>query len=104
MRRSDELGFLNGHVPVTGILSAIAVVAALLDGRDAVVLSNEWSASVADAASRAGGAINHQWSKGMEFEAGFRQVLAGRARRPARRTSPSSARSPSCGWRASSRS
>jgi len=71
-----ELGFLNGHVPVTGILSAIAVMAALLDGRDAVVMSNEWSASVATV--QAGGrAVNHQYSKSMEFEAGFRQVLAG---------------------------
>jgi UDP-N-acetyl-alpha-D-muramoyl-L-alanyl-L-glutamate epimerase len=74
--RSAELGFLNGHVPVTGILSAIAVMAALLDGRDAVVMSNEWSASVATV--QAGGrAVNHQYSKSMEFEAGFRQVLAG---------------------------
>src|SRR5205814_1210253 len=73
--RSAELGFLNGHVPVTGILSAIAVMAALLDGRDAVVMSNEWSASVATL--QAGGRpINHQYSKSMEFEAGFRQVLA----------------------------
>ncbi len=44
--RSAELGFLNGHVPVTGILSAIAVLAAVLEDRDAVVMSNEWSASV----------------------------------------------------------
>src|SRR5689334_21104557 len=29
--RSAELGFLNGHVPVTGILSAIAVLAAVLE-------------------------------------------------------------------------
>ena len=28
--RSTELGFLNGHVPVTGIISAIAVMAAVL--------------------------------------------------------------------------
>jgi UDP-N-acetyl-alpha-D-muramoyl-L-alanyl-L-glutamate epimerase len=73
--RSAELGFLNGHVPVTGILSAIAVMAALLDGRDAVVMSNEWSAS-APTLTAGGRAINHQYSKSMEFEAGFRRVLA----------------------------
>ena len=43
--RSRELGYLNGHVPVTGILSAIAVMAAVLGGHDAVVMSNERSAS-----------------------------------------------------------
>jgi UDP-N-acetyl-alpha-D-muramoyl-L-alanyl-L-glutamate epimerase len=74
--RSAELGFRNGHVPVTGILSAIAVMAALLDGRDTVVMSNEWSASVATL--EAGGrAINHQYSKSAEFETGFRAVLDG---------------------------
>jgi UDP-N-acetyl-alpha-D-muramoyl-L-alanyl-L-glutamate epimerase len=73
--RSRELGFLNGHVPVTGILSAIAVMAAALAARDAVVMSNEWSASVATI--QAGGrAINHQYSKSAAFEAAFRGVLA----------------------------
>jgi hypothetical protein len=73
--RSAELGFLNGHVPVTGILSAIAVMAAVLDGRDTVVMSNEWSASSATLEAN-GRAVNHQYSKSAEFEAGFRQVLA----------------------------
>jgi UDP-N-acetyl-alpha-D-muramoyl-L-alanyl-L-glutamate epimerase len=74
--RSRELGFRNGHVPVTGILSAIAVMAGLLAGRDTVVMSNEWSASVATL--EAGGRpVNHQYSKSAAFEDGFRQVLAG---------------------------
>ncbi|HWG02558.1 MAG TPA: hypothetical protein VG164_12025 [Trebonia sp.] len=73
--RSAELGFLNGHVPVTGILSAIAVLAAVLDGRDAVVMSNEWSASV-PTIERDGQPVNHQWSKGAAFESAFRDVLA----------------------------
>jgi UDP-N-acetyl-alpha-D-muramoyl-L-alanyl-L-glutamate epimerase len=73
--RSRELGFLNGHVPVTGIISAIAVMAAALDGRDAVVMSNEWSASVPtmQAGDRA---VNHQYSKSAAFEAALRGVLA----------------------------
>jgi hypothetical protein len=74
--RSAELGFLNGHVPVTGILSAIAVLAAVLDDRDAVVMSNEWSASV-PTLEHAGRPVNHQFSKSEEFEAAFRDVLAG---------------------------
>lgn len=73
--RSKELGFLNGHVPVTGILSAVAILAAVLEGRDAVVMSNEWSASVPTLEYR-GQPVNHQYSKSEAFEAGFRTVLA----------------------------
>ncbi len=73
--RSAELGFRNGHVPVTGIISAIAVMAAALDGRDAVVMSNEWSASI-PTLEAGGRAINHQYSKSAAFEAAFRSVLA----------------------------
>jgi hypothetical protein len=73
--RSRELGFLNGHIPVTGIISAIAVLAAVLQGRDAVVLSNEWSASSATLEVN-GRSINHQYSKSESFEAGFRAVIA----------------------------
>ena len=74
--RSKELGFLNGHVPVTGILSAIAVLAASLDGLSAVVMSNEWSSSI-PTLELADRSINHQYSKSALFEVGFRQVLAG---------------------------
>jgi len=70
VRRSDELGFLNGHVPVTAVITAAAVVAAVLERRDAVVLSNEWSASVPTLVDD-GRAVNHQWSKGEEFERSF---------------------------------
>ncbi len=74
--RSAELGFLNGHVPVTGILSAIALLAAVLEDRDAVVMSNEWSASIPTLEYR-GWPVNHQFSKSDVFEASFRGVLAG---------------------------
>jgi hypothetical protein len=79
--RSAELGFLNGHVPVTGILSAIAVLAAVLEDRDAVVMSNEWSASI-PTLEFDGRPVNHQFSKSEEFEAAFRAVLATSAARP----------------------
>jgi hypothetical protein len=72
--RSAELGFLNGHVPVTGILSAIAVLAAVLDGHDAVVMSNEWSASAGNLVD-GGREVNHQWSKGVGFELAFGRLL-----------------------------
>jgi UDP-N-acetyl-alpha-D-muramoyl-L-alanyl-L-glutamate epimerase len=74
--RSRDLGFRNGHVPVTGIISAIAVLAAVLDGRDAVVMSNEWSASIPTLEVN-GSPVNHQYSKGEAFEGAFREVLAG---------------------------
>jgi hypothetical protein len=73
--RSDELGFFNGHVPITGILSAIAVLVAVADGRDAVVMSNEWSASSGNVVVD-GRTVNHQWSKSDEFEVAFRSLLA----------------------------
>src|SRR5580692_11722826 len=79
--RSAELGFLNGHVPVTGILSAIAVLAAVLEDRDAVVMSNEWSASVPTLVYD-GRPVNHQFSKSDIFEAAFRAVLADQGRLP----------------------
>ena len=77
-RRIDETilssasrGWLNGHVPVTGILSAIAVLVAVVHGHDAVVMSNEWSASVGNADG-----VNHQWSKGWAFEQALCAQLA----------------------------
>jgi len=74
LRPPDEMGFLNGHVPVTGMLSAIAVMAAVLDGRGPVVMSNEWSASFGNLIAD-GRPVNHQWSKSLEFETRFREVL-----------------------------
>jgi hypothetical protein len=81
--RSAELGFLNGHVPVTGILSAIAVLAAVLEDRDAVVMSNEWSASI-PTLEFDGHPVNHQFSKSEEFEAAFRAALANQGSSAAR--------------------
>jgi hypothetical protein len=74
VRRSAELGFLNGHVPVTAVITAAALVAAVLERRDAVVLSNEWSASVPNVVAD-GVAVNHQWSKGEEFERAFGELV-----------------------------
>ena len=72
--RSTERGFLNGHVPVTAIISAVAVLAAVLDGRDAVVMSNERSASVGNVEVD-GRSVNHQYSKSAAYEDWFRRVL-----------------------------
>ena len=70
-----ETGFFNGHVPITGIISAIGVLAAVLENRGAVIMSNEWSASMGTL-EVAGRWINHQYSKSYDFEAAFRGVVA----------------------------
>ena len=63
----NETGALNGHIPITGVLSAIALVAAVMAGCDAVAMSNEHSASAPNIAND-GVEINHQYSKSLEFE------------------------------------
>jgi UDP-N-acetyl-alpha-D-muramoyl-L-alanyl-L-glutamate epimerase len=61
-------------VPVTAIITAAVLVAAVLERRDAVVLSNEWSASVPTLVAD-GLAVNHQWSKGEDFERAFGEIV-----------------------------
>lgn len=67
-------GAWNGHIPVTAINSAILACAAILYGFDAIVFSNERSASSANLV-RDGFAVNHQWSKSLRFETLFRAHL-----------------------------
>lgn len=69
-------GALNGHVPVTAYLSILSVLLAELYGFDAVVMSNEASASEGNV-EYLGGVINHQWSKSVEFERMLRAYLKG---------------------------
>ena len=70
----NRQGALNGHIPVTAINSAILVMAALLYGFGAVIFSNEHSASSATLEAD-GRVVNHQWSKGIDFERGFADVV-----------------------------
>ncbi len=58
----NDAGALNGHVPITAIVSFIAIAAAFVHGFDAVVLSNERSANEATL-ERDGIEVNHQFSK-----------------------------------------
>jgi hypothetical protein len=71
-------GALNGPVPVTAVVSAIACAAAPLYGFDAVAMANERSASEGSMLGD-GVEVNHQWSKGIEFERLMRGELAWRA-------------------------
>ena len=66
----NKQGALNGHIPVTAVNSAILTLAALLQGADQVVFSNERSASYGSLIEGTG-EVNHQWSKGWDFERSF---------------------------------
>lgn len=70
----NSLGAYNGHVPVTAIVSLILVASALRAGCDAVVMSNERSASEGNV-RWSGLDVNHQWSKSAAFEASLASVL-----------------------------
>lgn len=70
----NEQGALNGHVPITAYLSCVSVIAALLYGHRAIALSNERSANDGNV-EYLGMTINHQWSKGLEFERAFQKYL-----------------------------
>lgn len=63
----NRSGALNGHVPVTAIVSCIAAITAVLNGFGRIVMANERSASEGNFEWN-GVEINHQWSKGLEAE------------------------------------
>ncbi|WP_157251466.1 endonuclease domain-containing protein [Patulibacter americanus] len=67
-------GALNGHVPVTAVVSTIALMTAVLHGADAVAMANERSASEGNLVWD-GLDVNHQWSKGQAFERALRELL-----------------------------
>ena len=71
---STTAGALNGHVPITGILSAIALAGAVMAGCDAIAMSNEHSASAPNLRID-NIEINHQFSKSLEFEEDFSEYV-----------------------------
>lgn len=70
----NERGALNGHVPITSIVSAVATVAALLTGDRWVVFSNEASADTGNVTVD-GVEVNHQYAKSWSFERPFAERL-----------------------------
>ncbi len=70
----NEAGALNGHVPITGILSMLVLACAIIHGFDAIAMSNEHSASAPNLVA-AGREVNHQYSKSFEFEQAFSQFI-----------------------------
>ena len=71
----NRSGALNGHVPVTAIVSLVAVAQALVTGADDVVFSNERSANVGSFVAN-GLPVNHQYSKGLAAERRLATALA----------------------------
>jgi UDP-N-acetyl-alpha-D-muramoyl-L-alanyl-L-glutamate epimerase len=67
MAALNEAGALNGHIPVTAIVSCAALLTAALHGFDAVVMANERSASSGNVMWD-GIEVNHQFSKGLHAE------------------------------------
>jgi hypothetical protein len=75
MAALNRAGALNGHVPITAIVSCVALLSAALRGFDTVVMANERSASFGNL-SWDGVEINHQFSKGLVAERLLRRALA----------------------------
>jgi UDP-N-acetyl-alpha-D-muramoyl-L-alanyl-L-glutamate epimerase len=71
----NRQGYLNGHVPFSASLAFISVLAARLWGFDSIVLSNEFSSSEGNVWYH-DIEINHQYSKGSEFEKNFQSYVA----------------------------
>ncbi len=63
----NQEGALNGHVPITAIVSLIAVVGSFLYGYDSIAMAVERSASE-ETVLVDGVPVNHQYSKSLEFE------------------------------------
>jgi hypothetical protein len=63
----NEAGAINGHVPITAIVTCVALLTAALNGYDAVAMANERSASAGNV-SFDGVEVNHQFSKSLGAE------------------------------------
>jgi hypothetical protein len=63
----NEAGAINGHIPITAIVSCVALLTAALAGFDAVAMANERSASAGNVRWD-GVEVNHQFSKGLRAE------------------------------------
>jgi hypothetical protein len=70
----NAAGALNGHVPITAIVSCVAILTAALHGFDAVAMANERSASTGNV-SWGGIEVNHQFSKSLRAEGLLRDAL-----------------------------
>lgn len=70
----NRAGYLNGHIPYSAFLAFVSTLTAWLHGFSEVITSNETSASEGNAFIE-GIEVNHQYSKGIEFEEQFRAYM-----------------------------
>ena len=66
---------LNGHVPISAVFACVGTIVALLTGYKYHVVSNENSANEPNLTYQ-GVAINHQYSKSLEFEKDYQANLS----------------------------
>lgn len=74
LRELSTQGAYNGHIPISALWGFIGLVAALLTGRNQVIVSNESSANEASLEYK-GLQVNHQYSKTLEFEQDFQTYI-----------------------------
>lgn len=74
LERLNRLGARNGHVPITAIVSLIAVLGAVVWDYDTVAMAVERSASE-ETVTVEGVPVNHQYSKSLEFERLLRELV-----------------------------
>jgi hypothetical protein len=75
LRELNAAGAINGHVPITAIVTCVALLTAALNGFDAVAMANERSASAGNVVWD-GVDVNHQFSKGLRAERLLSAALA----------------------------
>lgn len=72
MLELNRQGYLNGHTPFSAIVAFSSTIAAFLNGRRMIALSNETSANETTVR---GSFVNHQYSKSYEFEQDFQNYI-----------------------------
>jgi hypothetical protein len=70
----NQLGYLNGHTPFSARLAFESSLVALINGHQAVLLANEFSANEGNV-PYLGTVVNHQYSKSFDFENKFRSYV-----------------------------
>ena len=66
--------FFNGHVPITGILAFVLLLACVLYKKNEVAMSCEKSANEGNL-MQGDLSVNHQWSKSEDFEKSFNDLV-----------------------------